>query len=339
MNVSDHWREDCLRLRGNYTVWIINEGARYGCTERQVERFLVAAANTARHTHSLFSGADTVEAILAAADLHETREEDIVLSLLGWGYVSLSPHDEVNFLGPTPEGVDRARELQRVSQLRAERDIYLHNTLVGWAYRAASAGGTADLRQFLNAEESWFSGSKLTLDEAFAAAIYLHAEGLVIIERVSSEIRLRMTNLGINFVHFKLPLRDFMATQLPRPASAVTNHYSGAVFVHGDANNSKLAGGSHNSQAITHGVPASDLTSLVSQLRQVMPVLDLPEDDAQDLAEEIDALEREGAEPGRGRRIWRSINRILAPAVTSAVTAGSEQAVQAAITAGTELFS
>ncbi|MGW9594979.1 hypothetical protein ACWHLZ_32330 [Streptomyces chartreusis] len=63
--------------------------------------------------------------------------------------------------------------------------------------------------------------------------------------------------------------------------------------------------------------------------------MELAQEDAEDLSEEIDALESEGAEPVRGRRIMRRIARIIVPA---AVGAGSDAAVQAAIAAGTGLF-
>ncbi|MGW4984837.1 hypothetical protein [Streptomyces mirabilis] len=81
------------------------------------------------------------------------------------------------------------------------------------------------------------------------------------------------------------------------------------------------------------------MTSLVAQLRQVASTLELSGDDAQDLEEEIDLLEQVGADPGRGPMIWRAIKRILASAIATGVAAGSELAVQAAIEAGSALFS
>ncbi|WP_406368332.1 hypothetical protein OG788_46510 [Streptomyces sp. NBC_00647] len=239
----------------------------------------------------------------------------------------------------TDTGLLHAQQLQQDSQDRAKRDMHLHNALVRWVYESfPRPAGSVDAWEFVGTEGGWYLGTELSWDEVVAALLYLEAEALLIIERLPNGSALvRPTNMGINFATGREDLKTFMAKQQPRSTASVTNNHN-SITVHGNTHKSNLASGSGNSQAITVNVNAEALTSLVSQLRQTTHALDLPTDDAQDLADGINALEREGSDPNRGRRIWRSIKRILILAITSAATAGSEQAVQAAITAGSELF-
>ncbi|MEU0998999.1 hypothetical protein [Streptomyces tibetensis] len=122
-----------------------------------------------------------------------------------------------------------------------------------------------------------------------------------------------------------------MSTQQPH-SSNVTNNYRDS------APGSNLATGGGNTQTVNQGVDGHALASLVAQLRQIAPTLELSREDAEELAEEIDTLESEGVEPTRGRRIMRRIARIVTPALPAAAAAGADAAVQAAIAAGTGLF-
>ncbi|MDH6552062.1 hypothetical protein [Streptomyces sp. SAI-041] len=128
-----------------------------------------------------------------------------------------------------------------------------------------------------------------------------------------------------------------MRTQQPQ-SSSVTNHF-GSIVGRGNATGNNFATGGGNAQTVNQGVDGDALASLVAQLRQIAPTLELSQEDAEELAEEIDTLEGEGAEPTRGRRIMRRIARIVAPALPAAAAAGTDAAVQAAIAAGTGLFS
>ena len=177
----------------------------------------------------------------------------------------------------------------------------------------------------------------MTWEEVDHAVSYLAQEGLIRTEGPRSvDAYIQVTNLGINFVQSEKDLREFMTDHPSRLNGPVTTN---TVNIHGNADNSNIAGGSHNSQTLTHGVDATALAALVSQLRAIAQTVELPAEDAQDLDEEIDALERERGDRSRAQRIWRRIARIVTPALTSAAAAGSEQAVQAAITAGNQLFS
>ncbi|MFD6822776.1 hypothetical protein ACFWC5_20735 [Streptomyces sp. NPDC060085] len=237
----------------------------------------------------------------------------------------------------TDEGWRNAVEMVNKSRQPSLRYRHLYNTLAHWAYENSPPGLPAELPDFFETDGWWFLGAPMTWAEIFEAVLFLEREGFLrAVGVLSSRGRLWLTDLGIIFVQSEKDLRTFMADRTPQGNSFNTTHNT--VNIHGNTNNSNIASGSHNSQAITHGVDAHSLAQLVSQLRQIAPSLDLPVDDAQDLAQEINALEREGVEPGRGRRIWRRIARIVTPALTSAVAAGSEQAVQTAITAGSQMF-
>ncbi|MEU8934383.1 hypothetical protein AB0D30_31430 [Streptomyces sp. NPDC048409] len=230
--------------------------------------------------------------------------------------------------------------LLQQSQNRVALRDYLHTSLVTWAYRCAPDEGYARLSEFRSADDCWFAGVKIPPDAVDLAVGYLVDEGLLESDGGWGALAVRTTTDGIRFLHSDQTVRDFVAAaSQPPPHHGVTNYYSSSIYVRGNANNANLASGSHNSQTVSQGVDSDALASLVSQLRQVMPALGLQAADAEDLAEEVDVLEREGVEPSRGRRIWRSIMRILTPSVTTAITADAERAIHAAIMAGTDLFS
>ncbi|MFC8429848.1 hypothetical protein, partial [Streptomyces sp. NPDC057253] len=104
-----------------------------------------------------------------------------------------------------------------------------------------------------------------------------------------------------------------MSTQQPH-TSNVTNNYRDSVVVQGTPPAAILATGRGNIQTVNRGVDGDALASLVAQLRHIAPTLELSQQDAKELAEEIDSLESEGDEPTRGRRIMRRIARIVTPA-------------------------
>ncbi|WP_406368330.1 hypothetical protein OG788_46515 [Streptomyces sp. NBC_00647] len=281
------------------------------------------------------------EAIMESAQLDTAEKDAVISSLIAQQYVSSEGEradGSVHLIRLTANGLEQARHLRRISQSRAERDIYLHNVLVRWAYTHTPPAGSVSLQEFAGNERWWFAGTQVTWDEVEAAVGFLEAETLLVAERTVGRIGVRPTPLGIRFAHSNMTLRTFMTTQQPH-SPGVTNNFSDSIVVHGAVSGSALATGGNNTQTVTHGVDANALASLITQLRQVAPTLQLPEDDVQDLSEEIDTLEREGDDLGRGQRIWRRIARIMTPAITSTAAAGSEQAVQAAIAAGSQLFS
>ncbi|MFD0344898.1 hypothetical protein ACFQ0M_00125 [Kitasatospora aburaviensis] len=55
------------------------------------------------------------------------------------------------------------------------------------------------------------------------------------------------------------------------------------------------------------------------------PQLGLDPVDAEDYAADIEALERDGADPEQGGRIWRRILRLAGPALTTTIATGVGQ--------------
>ncbi|MFD5633675.1 hypothetical protein ACFWJM_05955 [Streptomyces sp. NPDC127077] len=307
-------------------------------TEVYVEQFLLCALDASGGSLNEFLAP---EAIMESAQLGAAEQDAVVSSLIAQRYVSSQGEradGSVDLIRLTANGLKQARHLRRISQSRAERDIYLHNALVRWAYEHTPPAGSVSLQEFAGNERWWFAGTQVTWDEVEAAVGFLEAERLLVVERTVGRIGVRPTPLGIRFAQSDMTLRTFMTTHQPQ-SPGVTNNFSDSIVVHGSVSGSALATAGNNTQSVTHGVDAHALASLITQLRQVAPTLQLPEDNVHDLSEEIDTLEREGDDLGRGRRIWRNIKLILTAAITSAAAAGSEQAVQAAITAGSQLFS
>ncbi|MFB7337771.1 hypothetical protein ACFC00_40170 [Streptomyces adustus] len=306
-------------------------------SEKLAERFLLSALEAPGN----MLGPSRLRATLDRAGIDEGDRERTVAWLRRNRYVSIDRTlgallIDVIMLGP--RGREHAEHLYRTSRSKIDRELHLHNVLVRWAYDHSPVGGSVSLQMFAVDDDWWFCGTAVTWDEVFAAVDYLASKGLLSVERTNGDQRIRPTALGGDFARSRQMLRTFMSSQQPQPSNVTTN-YRDSVVVHGNASGSNLAAGDNNTQTINHGVDADALASLITQLRAVAPTLDLPQEDAEDLTEEVDALEREGAEPRRGRRIWRSIVRILAPAAASAIAADAEEAVHAAIAAGTELFS
>ncbi|MBK3624343.1 hypothetical protein JHN59_05705 [Streptomyces sp. MBT49] len=302
--------------------------------ERKAERFLLGALD--------LSGGD-VQDILGTSQVVQTAGLDapdgpaIISWLMSQGYVKsevTQANGVTTLIRLTANGLEHAYELRRRSTSRVDRETYLHNTLVRWAHDRSPAGGWASVQEFAVDENWWFAGTEVTWDEVFAAVDYLQAEGLLKVERAAGYIGVTPTALGTNFAHSHMLLRSFMNRQ--QPSGGSVSHYYGSNVVNGAVSGGNFATGGNNTQTSNHGVDAESLAALVAQLREVAPNLGLSEEEAQDLAAEIDDLEREGAEPGRGARIWRSITRIVVPAV---VGAGADQGAQAAIAAGAALFS
>ncbi|UUU31914.1 hypothetical protein JIX56_19530 [Streptomyces sp. CA-210063] len=305
--------------------------------EPYADQFLLAALDISGGDVQEILGTDQV---MHAAQLATVQTGAIISWLLSQRYVKdelTQANGVTKLIRLTVSGLEHAYLLRRRSESRVEREQYLHNTLVRWAHEHAPAGGWAQLQLFAADDKWWFCGTEVTWDEVFAAIDYLEVKGLLRADRgpTSGPVAagIAPTPLGTDFAHSHQLLGSFMNSQQP-PGASVTNYISSNV-VHGAVSGGNMATGGNNTQTSSTGIDADALAALVAQLREMAPNLDLSEDDAQDLADEIDTLEREGTEPGRGARAMRSIRRIMGQA---ALTAATEQGVVAALGAGAALF-
>ncbi len=316
-------------------------------TERHADQFLLYALDKSGGSLNEFLNPDSIMGSVQHADLNgqqrhpiviiDKQEKDAIVSLLvARGHLSanVKANGSAYLVKLTGNGLEHAREVLRRSRSKIERETHLHTVLVRWSYEHAPAGGSASLQEFAGDVDWWFAGTEVTWDEVFAAVHFLEAEGLLRVDQANSFARVQPTPLGIKFAHSRQNLRTFLMTQPPQ-ASGVTNNFYDSNIVQGDAPASNFATGEHITQTINNGVDADALASLVTQLRELAPMLELTQEDSEDLSEEIDALAGEGTEPVLGRRIMRRIARIIVPA---AVGAGADAAVQAAVAAGTGLF-
>ncbi|MFD5015382.1 hypothetical protein [Streptomyces chartreusis] len=300
---------------------------------RYAEQFLLCALAAPGGSLSDFLDPD---AIMASAQLDEEAQNAIIAWLVTQQYVTTEVRADGSayLVKLTANGLEHAREWRRRTQSKVERERYLQEALMRWAYDNSPANGSVSLQRFAADERWWFHGTEVTWDEVYDAVHFLEAEGLLWVELPTGMTRVRPTPLGTKFAHSHMTLRYFMTTSQPQ-SSNVTNNFNNSNVVQGDAPGSNFATGDNVTQSVNQGVDADALAGLVAQLREIAPTLDLSEDDAADLAEEIDALAAEGDEPSRGRRIMRSLARMMLPA---AGTAASEAAVQAAIEAGAGMF-
>lgn len=302
-------------------------------TAHQVERFLVTVLDKWEGSDEIFAP----DLIMRDAGLNQSDQDAVVGWMKTFGEVrveSESADGTAYLIRLTRVGLERAVALRERSRSKAQRDVYLHNVLLRFAYQHSPAGGSVSLQLFAEEDGWWFGGTEVTWDEVFAAVDFLEHEGLLAVDRIVGDQQIRPTHLGSKFARSNVTLRTFMSTQQPHN-SGVTHHYSDSVVVHGGAPGSNLATGGGNTQTVNNGVDADALASLVTQLREVAPTLELSQEDEEDLVEEIDTLERQGADVGMARRSWRRIKRIVGPV---ALTVGTEHAVQAAIAGGTALL-
>ncbi|MFJ9105649.1 hypothetical protein ACIRJM_45205 [Streptomyces sp. NPDC102405] len=276
----------------------------------------------------------TVKEIMRRAGIDKTCESYIVQTLVSWEWAVEKPGFFSSRLLWTDTGRAYAQNLKQAAGQKVSRDAHLHHALLAWAYEHTPANGTASIEHFEDADDWWFWGTPVTWEEVSAAVHYLEAAGLLTVN-YGEKVYVRPTFMGTRFIHSKEDLGTFLARQI-QPSSGVAHHYSGSIVVHGNPSGSALVTGDNN--AINLGVRAAALSSFGAQLRQVAPFLGLSQDDAEDLAAEINTLERGGIDPDSGHRSWRSIRRILLLAFATTATADSKQAIRATITAGSDLF-
>ncbi|MFF9778296.1 hypothetical protein ACF1HJ_32140 [Streptomyces sp. NPDC013978] len=301
--------------------------------DRLAERYLLGALETLGGGGFDF----TPNLILEPARLDQSDLDAIVMWLVGASYVNVISENAAGtaeVIELTGRGLEYAEHLRETSGSKLDRDTYLHNVLVRWAYNQSPPGGSASLQMFAASDDWWFSGTEVTWDEVDAAVDYLEAKGLLVVARAIGATHIRPTPLGADFARSKQMLRTFMSSQQPN-SSTVTNNYHHSNIVQGDARGSNFASGDNATQTVNHGVDADAFAALITQLRDVVPHLELSQEDREDLTEEIDTLAGEQTDPGAARRTWRRVKRIIVPAATTVL---AEQAVQAAIAGGTGLL-
>ncbi|MFK0050370.1 hypothetical protein ACIQU4_40970 [Streptomyces sp. NPDC090741] len=259
--------------------------------------------------------------------------------------VQRAPGVNATHIAPTAAGIDfvlskkmlRTFMTNQRPDFRADRETYLHNVLPRWAYQSARSGDWASLQTFAACDQWWFRGAAMTWGEVDAAVSYLEDKGILKVQRApgANATHIAPTAEGIDFVLSKKMLRTFMTNQ--RPATQrVTNYYgNNSNYVHGDAPGSNLATGGGNTQTVNQGIDAQGLAALVAQLRAIAPNLGLSPQDAEDFNQDIDELERDGADPQSGGRIFRRLLRMVPPEL---VAAGTDQGLAATIAFGTSLF-
>ncbi|MCX4403662.1 MULTISPECIES: hypothetical protein [unclassified Streptomyces] len=302
---------------------------------RYVEQFLQCALDA---LGSNLDGILDAEQILATALQDPADEQGIVSWVITFGWAERAI-DQADGSSPmirlTPLGVARAEELRDRPYSRADRETYLHNVLPRWAYQSARSGDWASLQMFAAGEQWWFRGAEMTWGEVDAAVSYLEDKGILKVQRAPGATHIAPTAEGIDFVLSKEMLRTFMTNQRPA-AQRVTNYYGdNSNYVHGDAPGSNLATGGGNTQTVNQGIDAQGLAALVAQLRAIAPNLALSPQDAEDFNQDIDELERDGADPQSGGRIFRRLLRMVPPEL---VAAGTDQGLAATIAFGTSLF-
>lgn len=221
----------------------------------------------------------------------------------------------------TPLGIEvmEARLKRRASP--TARAAAARQGLLRWLWSMNESGAHFPLvDKILEADDSMFEHSRLTLDEIDRAAAYLKSKGLIEghgVDQRQGPVRAQITAEGQDCVeHFD---GDPVAYERRNTSTNTTfNIESNTGNIAANSRDFTLTATTHN------GVPAAELVMLARALRQAAPILDLPQSEAEefiDLATRLeDEAQSESPDPGRLRQWGSSIMAILnSPAVSGAL--------------------
>jgi hypothetical protein len=221
----------------------------------------------------------------------------------------------------TPFGIEVMEDRLRRRASPFARSAAARRALLRWLWSMNEAGTDFPVvDKILEADDSLFEGSRLTVDEIDRAAAHLKAKGLIEghgVDDRQGPVLAQITAEGQDCVeHFD---GDPAAYERRNAATNTTfNIGSNTGNIAANSRDFTLNATTHN------GIAVAELVMLARALRQAAPILDLPESDAAevvDLATRLeDEAQSESPDAGRLRQWGQSIMTILnSPAVSGAL--------------------
>ncbi|MDG9695404.1 hypothetical protein QC281_35650 [Streptomyces sp. DH17] len=261
--------------------------------------------------------------ITAFGEQHGLDEEQsfrLLQTCKSWGLLS----DDYDTMGDpaanlTPRGLQWIQERRRRRADPKARSAAARTGLLNWLWEQKNdAVGSPLVEGVLQSPHSLFEGQRLTSDEIDRAGSYLLSKGLI---------------TGTKSWQTEGPVR----AEITAEGQDCVEHYDGDVSAYERRNSSgnttfnigentgNIAANSRNftmnATTSKDGIDPAAVVMLARALRQAAPVLDLPEDDAQELTELATRLETEASsespDPSRFRRWGSQAIGLLESAVVS----------------------
>jgi hypothetical protein len=225
-------------------------------------------------------------------------------------------------LSLTMEGVALVHEMRRRRADPAERIPVLRTAMLRWLYRHDSANQiVTGWDAFVNSEEAGFLGDRFLLVEVEHQAKMLERAGLVREVRSSDTVP-RRSGISLSDAGYRClteyggDVSEYNRRNDREPATTNNTYFA-------DNKGNLSIGGQNFTQAVQSGVDTSELLKFAGAVRQILPTLELPEDEAMALGDAAEQLHEAASEQepnvGTLKRLWRSVMSglaVAAPTVT-----------------------
>lgn len=196
-------------------------------------------------------------------------------------------------------GLLEARHEESARGDRRQRILFAENAVLQWVFNLDSPGSPNELVSFFIAEESFFFGDQLTVDEVESAKNYLVQRELCGGTLVGIYLRAN----GRDCVLSGKTVREYVERRNGNGDWTVTvNNSPGSVIGQQE----------RVEQTNTfNGADLSQVAALVQELRAIAPSLNLSAEDAEEYDEDVEALETATDNPALWRRAWRGVRAML----------------------------
>ena len=234
----------------------------------------------------------------------------------------------------TPTGLQEVTELHRRRADKAQRRVACRDAVLAWVYdqHEAEGGSAANIGDFSADPRSSFWGDPFTQDEVAAATEYLDQKGLVTgqdVAQLRGLVTLLITDKGIDCVeHHGGSVSEYLRRS-EQPGGG--QHFTTDIY--GGISGGQVAWGSNVTQTAEQGLDVQAVLTLTAALREVLPVLDLDEDDRariEDIAGQVDT------EVGRGQPDHSWLGTLMGRLRQQLIEKASDKATTALLTAGIE---
>ncbi len=196
-------------------------------------------------------------------------------------------------------GLLEAQHEDKARRDRRERILFAENALLHWVFNLESPESPNELVNFFIADDSFFFGDQLSVDEVESSKNYLVQRELC----GGTLVGIYLRPDGRDCVLSGRTVREYVERRIGNGDWTVTvNNSPGSVIGQQE----------RVEQTNTfNGADLSQVAVLVQQLRAIAPSLGLSAEDAKEYDEDVEALETATDNPGLWRRAWRGVRPML----------------------------
>ena len=241
--------------------------------------------------------------------------------------------------GLTPRGIQQAQRSIAARRDPSQRIPALRTAMLRWLLERESTDNAAmSWHEFKEAPPARFMGDRFKLAETERQAEYLWSNGLIAAISIEEEregcVRPTLTPEGQDCViEFGGRVSDYL-NRGSRPANVNNIHIA-------DNQGNLSIAGENFTQSITSGVDTSQLLKFAGAVRQLLPTLNLDDEDAEELDRQAEELHAAASDPepnvGKLRSLWAAVMQGItkaAPTVAGELVTNLGQEAAKAIGAG-----